>query len=284
MPWALLPGLRPRVLSVAPSAACWLRAHRADRTPGGAVVLVRGPGLASEGAEVPELATDYAGDGELVVLAGGTATNARVLDAIDGARLVHIAAHGTFRADSPLFSSLQLADGPLTVYDLERLRRAPRQIVLSSAYRMSSTLDQKAFAIDGDNRLLWLLVFVPLTLAWFGLNETQKVGFLFIGCFVALLQHFRHSFLQFAEQMIGLAIAIAETFARAGDDRGGQADHVRDIDGAAPSRDAGDHPIRRLSGRGVELHRRIHDPSVVHRERFQRGEMRRHDQQRTGVE
>jgi NitT/TauT family transport system permease protein len=32
-----------------------------------------------------------------------------------------------------------------------------------------------------------IVVFIPLTLAWFGLNETQKVGFLFIGCFVALL-------------------------------------------------------------------------------------------------
>ncbi len=32
-----------------------------------------------------------------------------------------------------------------------------------------------------------IAVFVPLTLAWFGLNETQKIGFLFIGCFVALL-------------------------------------------------------------------------------------------------
>ncbi len=32
-----------------------------------------------------------------------------------------------------------------------------------------------------------IVVFVPLTLAWFGLNETQKIGFLFIGCFVALL-------------------------------------------------------------------------------------------------
>lgn len=32
-----------------------------------------------------------------------------------------------------------------------------------------------------------IVVFVPLTLAWFGLSETQKVGFLFIGCFVALL-------------------------------------------------------------------------------------------------
>src|SRR5205085_9618435 len=32
-----------------------------------------------------------------------------------------------------------------------------------------------------------IVVFVPLTLAWFGLNETQKIGFLFIGCFVSLL-------------------------------------------------------------------------------------------------
>ena len=32
-----------------------------------------------------------------------------------------------------------------------------------------------------------IVVFVPLTVAWFGLNETQKIGFLFIGCFVGLL-------------------------------------------------------------------------------------------------
>jgi len=32
-----------------------------------------------------------------------------------------------------------------------------------------------------------IVVFIPLTLAWFGLTEVQKVAFLFIGCFVALL-------------------------------------------------------------------------------------------------
>ncbi|MDB6154987.1 MAG: hypothetical protein JWL90_3440 [Chthoniobacteraceae bacterium] len=32
-----------------------------------------------------------------------------------------------------------------------------------------------------------IVVFIPLSLAWFGLGETQKIGFLFIGCFVALL-------------------------------------------------------------------------------------------------
>lgn len=32
-----------------------------------------------------------------------------------------------------------------------------------------------------------IVVFIPLTMTWFGIGETQKIGFLFIGCFVALL-------------------------------------------------------------------------------------------------
>jgi tetratricopeptide (TPR) repeat protein len=138
VPWGLMPRLRTRAVSVAPSAASWLRVRRAVAgdvrdAAAGPVVLVRGPGLASRGAEVPQLAADYTvGDLEPVVLGDGSATVAQVMNAIDGARLVHIAAHGTFRADSPLFSALQLDDGPLTVYDLERLRRGPRLLVLSS--------------------------------------------------------------------------------------------------------------------------------------------------------
>lgn len=136
VPWNLLPCLRLRAVSVVPSAASWMRARRAAaddiQNADGPVVLIRGPGLASQGAEVFQLAAEYAGDIEPVVLGDGTATAARVLDAIDGARVVHFAAHGTFRADSPLFSALRLDDGPLTVYDLERLRRGPRQLVLSS--------------------------------------------------------------------------------------------------------------------------------------------------------
>jgi hypothetical protein len=137
VPWGLSPRLRDRAVSVAPSAATWLRARRTTDRAGlaaGTVVLVRGPGLASRGAEVPRLSADYTATAGVapVVLGGGTATVARVLDAIDGAGLAHIAAHGTFRADSPLFSSLRLDDGPLTVYDLERLRRGPRRLVLPS--------------------------------------------------------------------------------------------------------------------------------------------------------
>ena len=32
-----------------------------------------------------------------------------------------------------------------------------------------------------------IVVFIPLSLTWFGTGETQKIGFLFIACFVALL-------------------------------------------------------------------------------------------------
>ncbi len=129
VPWALLPTLRDRVVSVAPSARAWLRARTATPPQRDDVVLVRGPGTGGWGAEVPGLAVEYGG---ATVLGGGTATAARVLEAIDGATLVHIAAHGRFRADSPMFSSLRLDDGPLTVHDLERLRRAPYRIVLPS--------------------------------------------------------------------------------------------------------------------------------------------------------
>ena len=64
------------------------------------------------------------------MLRGARATAAEVHGAMEGADLVHLAAHGTFRSDAPLFSSLRLADGPLTVYELERLRAAPDTLVL----------------------------------------------------------------------------------------------------------------------------------------------------------
>jgi CHAT domain-containing protein len=64
------------------------------------------------------------------VLRGAAAQAGDVRSALERADLVHLAAHGTFRSDAPLFSSLRLADGPLTVYELERLRSAPGTLVL----------------------------------------------------------------------------------------------------------------------------------------------------------
>jgi len=96
---------------------------------GGRVVLVAGPDLPGAAAELDALAELYPG---ATVLAGHDATIRAVLAALDGAEVAHVAAHGRFRADNPLFSALVLADGPLTVYDLERLRRAPRTIMLAA--------------------------------------------------------------------------------------------------------------------------------------------------------
>jgi tetratricopeptide (TPR) repeat protein len=129
VPWSLLPSLGDRVLSVAPSASVWMRARRAAPPARRNVVLVRGPGLTTDGAEVPALAREY---DDVTMLGQGTATVQRVLDALDGAGLAHIAAHGSFRPESPLFSALRLDDGPLTVYDLERLGQAPYRLILSS--------------------------------------------------------------------------------------------------------------------------------------------------------
>ncbi|KPC72831.1 tetratricopeptide repeat protein [Streptomyces sp. NRRL WC-3753] len=186
VPWALLPALRERVLSVSPSASSWLRARDTSPPPGGRQVLVRGPGLATGGAEITDLVQRYGappgpgtgaarggatGDGSrLGVGEGGVPASAagpvpgggptvleedaarvpRVLRELDGAALAHIAAHGTFRADSPLFSSLRMADGPLIVHDFERLDRSPYRIILPCC-------DTARFASVGADELLGLV-------------------------------------------------------------------------------------------------------------------------------
>jgi tetratricopeptide (TPR) repeat protein len=147
IPWALLPALGNRVFSVAPSAGAWMRAHAAAPPSRRQVTLARGPGLVTDGAEVPLVAQLY---DDVTVLSGGEATAGRVLSALDGAWLAHIAAHGRFRADSPLFSSLRMHDGPLTVYDFEQLRRAPYRLVLSSC-------DSGVLAPVGADELLGLV-------------------------------------------------------------------------------------------------------------------------------
>ncbi|RZT16620.1 CHAT domain-containing protein [Kribbella sp. VKM Ac-2569] len=129
LPWGLVPVLADRAVNVVPSAATWLRARQVRPPSDHRVVLVLGPGLSAGRAEVMQLAKQYP---DATVLTDGDATAEKVLRELDGAWIAHIAAHGTFRSDSPLFSSLRLDDGPLTVYDFERLHRAPYRMVLSS--------------------------------------------------------------------------------------------------------------------------------------------------------
>jgi CHAT domain-containing protein len=112
---------------VCPSAALWHAANSA-RDTSGHVLSAAGPGLPGARAEAEAIAAIH-GTSPLV---GAAATAAAVLAALDGARLAHLAAHGRLNAANPLFSSLWLSDGPLTLYDLERLGRPPSTVILAA--------------------------------------------------------------------------------------------------------------------------------------------------------
>jgi CHAT domain-containing protein len=180
IPWALLPALDGRVFSVAPSAGAWLRAHSARPPRRRHVTVVRGPGLATDGAEVPLVARLY---DDVTVLAGGEATTGQALSAFDGAWLAHVAAHGTFRADSPLFSSLRMHDGLLSVYDFEQLRRAPYRLVLSSC-------DSGVLAPVGADELLGLVSsLLPLGTAGIVASVVQLNDYAAVPMMVELHRH-----------------------------------------------------------------------------------------------
>jgi tetratricopeptide (TPR) repeat protein len=139
LPWSILPSCAGRPVSVSPSATLWFAGRRPDADPeegaaghgagsAGHVVVAAGPRLPGARAEAAEVAAIHGTS----ALADAAATVETVLTALDGAKLAHLAAHGRLHAHNPLFSSLDFADGPLTVYDLERLKRAPHTVILAA--------------------------------------------------------------------------------------------------------------------------------------------------------
>ena len=132
IPWS---ALRDAPVSLAPSAALWARArqsaldHHADRAAAGPAVLVEGPNLPGATTEVRRLRALHPG---AIVLTPPRSTASEVLRHLDGAGLVHLACHGWLRSDNPLFSSVVLSDGPLTVQELLTSGVAPHRLVLAS--------------------------------------------------------------------------------------------------------------------------------------------------------
>ncbi|WP_245783123.1 CHAT domain-containing protein [Amycolatopsis sacchari] len=127
LPWAALPSLRGRPLSIAPSATAWRNA--AERGEPEPVVLVGGPGVPGAIGEVRELRSVYPG---ARLVDGPSATSAEVLAALDGSGLAHLVAHGAHEPANALFSRLELVDGPLFAHETTRLKRPPEQVVLAA--------------------------------------------------------------------------------------------------------------------------------------------------------
>ena len=123
--WGMLPSRAGLPTTVAPTLGTWVRGARQVAAPRAAVVA--GPGLPGAVAECVALAPVWG-----AVPPHALSTSTDLVAGLVGADLVHVAAHGSHRSDSPLFSSVWLSDGPMFLADLERVERTASHVVVSA--------------------------------------------------------------------------------------------------------------------------------------------------------
>ena len=128
VPWTLLPGLFGQPLTVPRSATTWLSGR--SRPPEYASAgLVAGPRV---DRAVEEIEAAVKGWERATVLAGDDADAQHVGELASAVDVFHVSAHGRHSADNPLFSGLELADGPWFGYDIDQLDAIPSTVILSS--------------------------------------------------------------------------------------------------------------------------------------------------------
>lgn len=125
--WSGIDGLRDRAFVLAPSIRSALTA--VEQIDVSSVALITAGDLEFADAEIDSIAAAWHG-------IACTVCRRATLDDMHGslrtATVVHVAAHGTFRADNPFVSAFHLVDGDLRLLDLERQERLPRVVVLAS--------------------------------------------------------------------------------------------------------------------------------------------------------
>jgi CHAT domain-containing protein/tetratricopeptide (TPR) repeat protein len=151
VPWPALPSLKGRSPRIAPSATTWLAAQERPSAVDPRALLVAGPDLPGAYAETELIARLHVNSETLI---GESARVGPVLDKLERSDIVHIAAHGVLRRDNPLFSAVELADGPLTGYDLESMAHVPSCVVLSAC----SSGAGHATVADETLGLAWILL------------------------------------------------------------------------------------------------------------------------------
>ncbi|MFT4009215.1 MAG: CHAT domain-containing protein [Nocardioidaceae bacterium] len=129
LPWSMLPSRVGHPVVVTPSATSWLRSAGESRPADAVVVALAGPGLFGAADEAVGVAATWK---HSRAITGEAATIAAAREALAGADLVHFAAHGHHQQESPLFSSLRLADGDLFAYELDAESRIAPCVALSA--------------------------------------------------------------------------------------------------------------------------------------------------------
>ena len=71
---------------------------------------------------------------DAVTLTGQEATRSNLMKFAPGARFLHLASHGYFRRDNPMFSFLKLADSSLNFYNLLDLKLNAEMVTLSACH------------------------------------------------------------------------------------------------------------------------------------------------------
>jgi CHAT domain-containing protein len=117
-------------VSYAPSAAIYrLCCQRPVAETGPSLVMgvpdERAPSILDEVEAVADLLPDP------ILRIGEAATAASLAEHGSTSRIVHIATHGYFREDNPLFSGIRLGDSYLTSYDLYSLRLPAELLTVS---------------------------------------------------------------------------------------------------------------------------------------------------------
>jgi CHAT domain-containing protein len=128
-PWSLLPGFVGRPLTIPPSATRWLELREMRSGRPRSVGLVAGPNVPRGVEEVTRAAAAWS---DAQVLSGQEATASRVAELAARVDVLHLAGHGRHTGENPLFSAVELSDGPWFGYDIDLLARTPGTVVLSA--------------------------------------------------------------------------------------------------------------------------------------------------------
>lgn len=163
-------------VSYAPSASVYALADRQPAaSDGGSLVMAvpdeRAPLIEAEAREVAAVLPEPA----LFVGAEATVGVLRSLGA--SSRIVHIASHGYFRHDNPMFSAIRLGDSYLNVYDLYRLR-LPAALVTLSGCATGQTLAAAGDEILGISRGLLCAGARSLLLSLWDVHDARTTEFM----------------------------------------------------------------------------------------------------------